>query len=544
MIASEEIKKVSQIDFAMDYFKSLTKDQTFSVEALKKFIGVGVELTEADIQNEMQKVFDKYAEELKTWRYAHDKKEIIKEVTDNLKFADSKTINTVYTTLIEKTLGKKTADDDALIKKRAKDKADKESAAKRAPASQKQDQTSGDFGSEPRIKLTDLIARDLDAALNTTETSKWKQEKFGDQILTRFPPEPNGYLHIGHAKSMRFQFKLASEYKGNCYLRFDDTNPEAECQEYIDNIIENVSWLGYKPWRTTYASDNFKILYDFAVKLIEKGKAYVCHQTKDEMKKSREDATPSPFRDRPIEENLRIFKEMKAGLWDEGKAMLRAKIDYKNPNTTLRDPVIYRIRYTSHPHAKNEWCVYPLYDFTHGICDSLEGITHSVCTLEFEIRRELYYWFLEQLDLYRPFVWEFSRLNISNNVVSKRKLRELVEKNFVKGWDDPRLLTLNGMRRRGYPADGINEFCDICSVTRSGNENIISFSYLEFIIRKELDYKAKRSLAVVDPVLVHITNLADDFFKSIQAPDFPKDKDGPTHTINFTNKIYVEREDV
>jgi len=277
---------------------------------------------------------------------------------------------------------------------------------------------------------------------------------------------------------MRFNFTIAKRYNGNCYLRYDDTNPEKECQEYIDNIEENIRFMGYKPWKITHASDLFGKLYDYAVELIKKGKAFVCAEPVELMRKNRNDCKPSEFRDRPIEENLKLFEGMRLGLYAEGEYSLRAKIDYAHANPTLRDPVIYRIRYTAHPHSKNKWCIYPLYDYTHPICDSLEGITHSLCTLEFEIRRELYYWVLEQLDLYRPYVWEYSRLNISNTVLSKRKLHFLIHNNYVNGWDDPRILTINGMKRRGYTADAINSFCDVIGVTRRGNENIINMSVL------------------------------------------------------------------
>ena len=271
----------------------------------------------------------------------------------------------------------------------------------------------------------------------------------GGKIFTRFPPEPNGYLHIGHAKAMRFSFMTASEYGGNTYLRYDDTNPDKENMEYIINIEKNVTWLGYKPWKITHASSYFDQLYQFAVELIKKDKAFICEQEKNEMREYRKAGKPSPYRNRPIEESLRIFDEMRRGLYEEGSVSLRLKIDPTHKNPTMRDPVAYRIKYTAHPHVGDKWCIYPVYDFTHCINDSLENITHSLCTLEFEVRRELYYWILEQLNLYRPFVWEYSRLNISNTVLSKRKLHKLVLEGIVKGWDDPRIHTLNGLRRRG-----------------------------------------------------------------------------------------------
>ena len=293
------------------------------------------------------------------------------------------------------------------------------------------------------------IGRDLAAGVNPPDVLKKHNEVTGGRIFTRFPPEPNGYVHIGHAKSMRFNFMLAAEYDGATYLRFDDTNPDKESVEYIDSIKECVKWLGYKPYKITHSSDNFDQLYAYAVQLIKNGKAFICHQTKEEMSDYRSRELNSPWRDRTPEENLRLFEAMKMGFFEEGKAMLRLKIDMSHKNTTMRDPVAYRIKYTAHPHAGDKWCIYPTYDFTHCLCDSIENITHSCCTLEFEIRRELYYWILEALNIYRPYVWEFSRLNVSNNVVSKRKLQALVFEKIVDGWDDPRLITIYGLRRRG-----------------------------------------------------------------------------------------------
>jgi glutaminyl-tRNA synthetase len=320
----------------------------------------------------------------------------------------------------------------------------------------------------------------MKSAVNSKELLQDKIAKFGEGVLTRFPPEPNGYLHIGHSKAMRFNFMQAKMSKGGkCYLRFDDTNPTKENIEYIENIKENIKFMGYEPWKITHASDNFDILYNYAVQLIKQGDAFVCSETAEEMRKKRGEGLPSKDRDRSVEENLRIFNEMRLGLHEEGAYSLRAKIDYKNVNTTLRDPVIYRIKFHSHPHVGDKWCIYPLYDYTHPICDSLEGITHSLCSLEFEIRRELYYWVLERLNIYRPHVWEYSRLNITYTVLSKRKLHELIFTNRVAGWDDPRILTINGMRRRGYPAEAINNFCDVIGVTRRGNENYINFGVLE-----------------------------------------------------------------
>ncbi|EGR28605.1 hypothetical protein IMG5_171930 [Ichthyophthirius multifiliis] len=482
---------------------------------LEKVCGIGISLSEEQISQKIREFLTTKKAELDTLRYCTSISEYMKNLREILPFADAK-------------------EESQKHKKTAQNNNNNE---------ENNTENNGQFQEEPRKKITDLIGRDLAAAQNTPELLQLREKTFGNVILTRFPPEPNGYLHIGHAKSIRFNFTVASDYKGKCYLRFDDTNPEKENMEYINSIKDNVKWLGYEPWKVTYSSDNFDILYQYAVKLIKKGLAYVCHQNIEDGRKYRDEGLPSPYRDRPIEQNLKVFEEMRLGLWDEGSAVLRAKIDYKSPNTTLRDPAIYRIRYVSHPHAGNKWCIYPLYDYTHPICDSLEGITHSLCTLEFEIRRELYYWYLKSLQIYRPYVWEFSRLNVSSTVLSKRKLQTLVFDKHVNGWDDPRLLTIQGMRRRGYTPAGINDFCELVSVTRSGNENIIQFQLLEHCIRKDLDNVAKRTLAVVDPVLVKIVNLDDNFSLEIDAPDFPKYLERGSHKITLFNQVWVERED-
>lgn len=294
---------------------------------------------------------------------------------------------------------------------------------------------------EPTIDIKQLIGRDVDAG-NSAELLAKHREFTGGKVMTRFPPEPNGYLHIGHAKAIRFNFTVAKEYGGLTYLRFDDTNPCKENNEFIDHINEIVGWLGYKPWKTTASSDYFDQLHGLAVKLIQKGLAYVCFQKPDEMSRCRQEKIDSPWRNTSIEENLALFEKMRKGYFAEGECSLRAKMDMKHENPTMRDLVCYRVRYVSHPHSGDKWCIYPTYDFTHGICDSIENITHSLCTLEFEIRRECYYWFLKVLDLYKPFVWEYSRLNISNTVLSKRKIEKLIADKHVIGWNDPRLHTV------------------------------------------------------------------------------------------------------
>lgn len=399
--------------------------------------------------------------------------------------------------------------------------------------------------SKKQEKIFKVFARDLTSSINPPEILEKHLNEVGDQIRTRFPPEPNGYLHLGHAKAIRFNFTSAQENGGTCHLRFDDTNPEKESKEYIDSIIRNIEWLGYKPAGVYYSSDKFEQIYEFAIRLIKDGKAYICEQPKEEMNRYRKEGLPSPFRDRPREENMRLFEEMRDGKHNEGRYCLRLKISPNHENPTMRDPVAFRIKHVAHPHTGTKWCIYPTYDFTHGICDSLENITHSLCSLEFEIRRDLYYWILENLNIYRPKVWEYSRLNISHNLMSKRKILKLVEKGIVSGWDDPRLLTLDGLRRRGYTREAINEFLDAVSVSRNGNENIVELDLLEHAIRKHLNEVAPRTMVVTDPVRVVIENLPDNYEQDVEALEL-KNKEGKTTTkqVKLTREIFVERSDI
>ena len=471
-------------------------------------------------------------------RYTINIGEYMNKLKEKLPFADGAALNKEFNDALVKKLGPQT-EEDVKMKEKAKRKPEKEKEPKEKEEIKTKEEEEAD-----NDKLKKLMARDLAISLNNPKVLQEHQEKYGTKVYTRFPPEPNGYLHIGHAKAMRFNFNTAREVGGHCYLRFDDTNPDKENEEYIINIKKNVEWLGYTPWKVTHASDNFDHLYNFAVQLIKKDKAFVCEQTKAEINEFRSKSLPSPHRNRPVEESLRMFENMRRGMYEEGKVSLRLKIDYKHVNPTMRDPVAYRIKYTPHPHAKDKWCIYPMYDFTHGICDSLEHITHSLCTLEFEIRRDLYYWVLDQLEIYKPFVWEYSRLNISNTVLSKRKLHRLVFEKLVNGWDDPRILTLNGLRRRGYTAEAINEFCDHIGVTRRGNENVLSYGLLEHFIRKDLDSKAKRTMAVLEPVKLTLINVEPGFEEKIMAPDFPKETARGSHEIRFTRDLFVDSSDI
>ena len=392
-------------------------------------------------------------------------------------------------------------------------------------------------------KLKSLIGRDMKSAMNPPHLLEKHLKETGGKIHTRFPPEPNGYLHIGHAKAMRFSFTSAAAVGGNTYLRFDDTNPEKETPEFINSIKENVSWLGYKPFKITYASDYFEELYNLANELIRRGKAFVCHQNKAEVNEYREKKLDSPYRNRSVEENLKLFEMMRQGRFNEKECCLRMKIDMKHNNPCMRDPVAYRIKYSPHPHAGDKWCIYPTYDYTHCLHDSMENITHSLCTLEFEIRRDSYYWLLEALDMYRPFVWEYSRLNITKCAMSKRRLTEMVDKKIVRGWDDPRLPTIDGLRRRGLTSEAINNFIDTIGVARRGNENFINIKVLESCVRTDLDKKAERTLAILNPLKVTLVSVPDNYKLELESPLFPKNKEAGNRKITLNKVIFIERSD-
>jgi len=388
----------------------------------------------------------------------------------------------------------------------------------------------------PANFIRNMIAKDL------------QENKNGGRVHTRFPPEPNGYLHIGHAKSICLNFGIADENEGGvCNLRFDDSNPEKESLEYVEAIKEDVRWLGYD-WedRLFFASDYYQQLYDYAVFLINAGKAYVESLSPDEIRKYRGTLTSpgkeSPDRSRSIEENLELFEKMRAGEFEDGKYILRAKIDMASPNMNLRDPAIYRIKRSHHYRTGDEWCIYPMYDFTHGISDALEGITHSLCTLEFEDHRPLYDWFLEQLDVpCHPQQIEFSRLNLNYTVTSKRKLNELVTGGDVEGWDDPRMLTIAGMRRRGYTAVAIRDFCERIGVTK--NDTVLDMSVLENCVREDLDKKTRRVMGVLKPLRVVIENYPEGQSEELDAPYHPNDPDMGSRKVPFSKVIYVERDD-
>ena len=370
--------------------------------------------------------------------------------------------------------------------------------------------------------------------------------RFGGEVITRFPPEPNGYLHIGHAKSMCLNFGLAEKYSGRCHMRFDDTNPAKEEEEYVESILEDVRWLGWDWGEHLYfASDYFNELHDFAIDLIRKGKAYVDDLDQEQIRKYRgtltEPGVESPYRNRSVDDNLSLFRGMKEGEFEEGTKVLRAKIDMASGNINMRDPVLYRILKTPHHRTGEQWVIYPMYDFAHGQSDSIEGVTHSICTMEYEDHRPLYDWFLDALDVYHPQQIEFARLNLSNTVLSKRKLVQLVREGRVGGWDDPRMPTLAGLRRRGYTPESIRNFCEQVGVAK--RQNVIDIAMREHAVRDDLNKRAPRVLAVLRPLKVVIENYPDGQTEELDAINNPEDPEAGTRKLPFSRELYVERDD-
>lgn len=397
------------------------------------------------------------------------------------------------------------------------------------------DSLHGDGGKKDRLNFVEQeIEKDLQSP-----------KLVGKTFISRFPPEPNGYLHIGHAKSICLNFGLAKSYGGRCNLRFDDTNPSKEEQEYVDSIQNDVRWLGFEWDELHYASDYFEQLYDWAVQLIKAGKAYVCDLTSEQTREYRGTLTVpgknSPFRDRSVEENLTLFEEMRAGKYPNGARTLRAKIDMAAPNVNLRDPVMYRILHAHHHRTGDKWCIYPMYDWAHGQSDSIETITHSICTLEFEDHRPLYDWFCNELGIYHPRQIEFARLNLSYTVMSKRKLLQLVTEKHVSGWDDPRMPTISGLRRRGYTPESIRLFCEKIGVARF--YSTIDMGVLESAVREHLNAVAKRVMAVMNPLPITITNYPDDQVELMEAVNNPEDASAGTRQIPFSRNLLIERDD-
>ncbi|KMZ68009.1 Glutamine--tRNA ligase, Glutamate--tRNA ligase [Zostera marina] len=550
-IVSLKIKTTAQLDEALKFLANFGPEK-FQLSEFEKACGVGVDVSVEEIMSSISQVFQENMKAIMEQRYHINVGNLCGQVRKLQPWSDAKIVKETIDQKLYGLLGERTAADNEKPTKKKKEKPAKvEKTVKITSAPLPVEEVNPYLifpQPDENVKVhTEIFFSDgtIWAIHNSKEKLDKHLAKTGGKVYTRFPPEPNGYLHIGHAKAMFIDFGLAKERNGSCYLRFDDTNPEAEKKEYIDHIQEIVSWMGWEPFKVTYTSDYFQDLYDLALKLIRRGLAYVDHQTPDEIKEYRENKMNSPWRNRSISESLKMFEEMRLGMIDEGKATLRLKQDMQSDNKNMYDLIAYRIKFTSHPHAGDKWCIYPSYDYAHCIVDSLENVSHSLCTLEFEIRRASYYWLLEALDLYHPYVWEYSRLNISNNVLSKRKLNRLATENLVDGWDDPRLLTLAGLRRRGVSSDAINDFIRGIGITRSDN-SMIQLNRLEYHIREDLNKAASRTMVVLHPLKIVITNLAGGAILDLDAkmwPDAQNDDTSSFYKIPFTNTVYIENSD-
>ncbi|XP_026407889.1 glutamine--tRNA ligase-like [Papaver somniferum] len=553
-IVSLKIKSPAQLEAAHTFLGRLGSEN-LQLNEFEEACGVGVEVSLEEIEHTASMVLEEKRDMILEMRYRTNVGELLGQIRATHPWADAKIVKEVIDKRLYGLLGERTAADNEKPVKKKKEKLPKEDVkvmAVQTPSVPPTEEELNPFtifpGPEENIKVhTEIFFSDRPVlrVSNTKEILKKHLEETGGRVFTRFPPEPNGYLHIGHAKAMFVSFGLAKERGGCCYLRYDDTNPDAEKKEYIDHIQEIVRWMGWEPFKITHTSDYFEELYKLAVELIKKGHAYVDHQSAEEIKVSREHKRNSPWRDRPIEESLELFNDMKMGLIEENKATLRMKQDMQSDNFNMYDLIAYRIKFTPHPHAGDKWCIYPSYDYAHCIVDSLENITHSLCTLEFETRRASYYWLLDALSLYQPYVWEYSRLNITNTVMSKRKLNKLVTDKWVDGWDDPRLMTLAGLRRRGVSATAINTFIRGIGITRSDNSTI-RLDRLEYHIREDLNKTAARQMVVLHPLKVVITNLDDKTILDLDAkkwPDAQTDDASAFYKVPFTNVVYIERSD-
>ncbi|XP_054161866.1 probable glutamine--tRNA ligase [Oppia nitens] len=541
-IAKEKIDSEIKLIAAIDYLLT-NPSNNISIKDFETNCGVGVTVSEQEIKDTVKSLIESNKNELIEKRYRFNVGILLGSLKKTLKFADGKVIKDEVDKQILELLGPKTESDSA---KPTKEKKEKQTKSVTELNGQTSEITETNFidlirrkehfhkvgenyktdGYVITDKTNDLIAKHLKAT--------------GGKVMTRFPPEPNGILHIGHAKAININFGYAEAHNGHCYLRYDDTNPEKEEERFVREIKEVVEWLGFKAYKITFSSDYFNQLYEYAIKLIQKDMAYVCHQKQEELKGF--NPPPSPWRNRSITESLKLFEDMRKGKFAEGEATLRMKITLEEGK---QDPVAYRIRYTEHHRTGNKWCIYPTYDYTHCLCDSIENITHSLCTKEFQSRRSSYYWLCNSVDVYCPVQWEYGRLNINYTVVSKRKIAKLIEEKIVSDWDDPRLFTLTALRRRGFPSDSINAF--IAQMGLTGALVVVDPIMLESFVRDNLNLTAPRCMAVLDPIKVKIINFPSEYRlvpKYLEVPDFPSDPNNKsTHLIPFERTIYIESSD-
>lgn len=533
-IAQGKIDSEHKLNHAIEYL--LSNPVSFDVKQFEQHAGVGVNITPEQIQQAVGKQIEKNRADLLEKRYRFNTGILMTEARKELKFADGKAVKAEVDSQVLQLLGPKTEADNAKPKKVKEEKA-KDKGPKVAAEETCQDiiellrrtnfHSTGENYKSDGYVITPNTMRLLSEHVRTT----------GGQVRTRFPPEPNGILHIGHAKAININFGYAEAHNGLCFLRYDDTNPEKEEERFVTGIRDMVEWLGYKPYKITYSSDYFDELYAFAVKLIQNGLAYVCHQKAEELKGF--NPPPSPWRERPIEENLALFESMKMGKIGEGGATLRMKLTLEEGKV---DPVAYRIKMASHHRTGDKWCIYPTYDFTHCLVDSLENITHSLCTKEFQSRRSAYYWLCNSLDVYCPVQWEYGRLNLYYTVVSKRKIAKLIDEKIVDDWDDPRLFTLTALRRRGFPSQAIRNFCAQMGLT--GAQSTVDPALLDACVRDVLNVTAPRVMAVLYPIRVLITNTPERVAPLwIDIPDFPSDPNSTKHSVPFATELFIEADD-
>lgn len=553
-ILNGKLDSTVRVDAALEYLVSHASESNVDVDALEKACGIGIVVTPEQIEQAVEKQIEKVVGELKGKRYRYNSGLIMQAVRKELPWADGKAIKNEVDVQIFDLLGPKTESDLAPPPKSEKKpknesaknvkKADSntESDASKKPQMNGRDESSASSISELMKKVSfhapgeNFKTDGYVITPNTKELIKKHLEITGRKVRTRFPPEPNGILHIGHAKAININFGYAAAHGGICFLRYDDTNPEKEEEKFFIGIKDMVEWLGYTPAKITHSSDYFGQLYEWAVKLISKDLAYVCHQSSDEIKGF--NPPPSPWRDRPIEENLQLFQDMKNGKIDEGAATLRMKITLEEGK---QDPVAYRIKFTPHHRTGSKWCIYPTYDYTHCLCDSIEHITHSLCTKEFQSRRSSYYWLCNALDIYCPVQWEYGRLNVNYTVVSKRKIAKLIDEQIVSDWDDPRLFTLTALRRRGFPCSAINNFCAQLGLT--GAVGAVDPAALEACVREVLNLTAPRIMVVLEPLKITITNFPTSAPTTVTVPDFPSEPGKGSHSVNFDKVIYIEGSD-
>jgi len=542
-IMDKKLTSPQRLDAALGFLLSNAAGKV-NIEALKEACGVGITITPEQIEQAVEEVINEHKEELLEKRYRFNSGIIMMAVNTKLKWADGKAVKNEVDLQILDLLGPKT-EEDLAPKKGAniiKVKITKDSKEK--PKKETVEQNGVE--SDGVVSIHDVLSNlnfhkpgenfKTDGYVVTPNTMKHMQEHLkiiGGQVRTRFPPEPNGILHIGHAKAININFGYAAVNNGICFLRYDDTNPEKEEEKFFVGIKDMVEWLGYKPFKITHSSDYFDQLYEWAIVLIKKGLAYVCHQKAEDIKGF--NPPPSPWRDRPVEENLQLFQDMKNGKIDEGKATLRMKVTLEEGK---QDPVAYRIKFLPHHRTGDKWCIYPTYDYTHCLCDSIEHITHSLCTKEFQNRRSSYYWLCNALDIYCPVQWEYGRLNMNYTVVSKRKIAKLITERIVRDWDDPRLFTLTALRRRGFPPEAINSFCARMGVT--GAQSVVDPMMLEASVRDVLNETAPRVMVVLNPLKLVISSCDKT---KVVVPDFPNDPAKGSHEVTLNKVVYIDGSD-